>query len=264
VAIMSIFRDEADWLKEWIDYHEKVGVDHFYLYNNKSVDDYAAVLKPYIERGVVDVIEWDYDDFPACQLRAITNCISSVKRSVKWLALIDTDEFIVPKKVDSLKKFLKNYEDYAGVMVNWQLFGTSHVKSLKRSESLLKNLTWKFPTNFESTWNGNHFCKSIVRPDRVNENTENPKCGNHVFMPQKGWKMVNSKKKAQETCSSTAKIVIDDIQINHYWFRTEDWFYSHKIHRREGFGEQYPSSLIEWLFKMGHSEQDFSIQRFLP
>ena len=50
LAIVAIFKDEGKYLKEWLDYHLLAGVDHFYLYNNDSSDDYAEVLAPYVEK----------------------------------------------------------------------------------------------------------------------------------------------------------------------------------------------------------------------
>ena len=36
VTLCAIFRNEALFLKEWIDYHRTIGIEHFYLYNNKK------------------------------------------------------------------------------------------------------------------------------------------------------------------------------------------------------------------------------------
>ena len=33
LSICAIFKNEAKFLKEWIEYHRLVGVDHFYLYD---------------------------------------------------------------------------------------------------------------------------------------------------------------------------------------------------------------------------------------
>ena len=48
LAVAAIFKDEAPYLREWLDYHLLAGVEHFYLYNNDSTDDYAEMLKPYV------------------------------------------------------------------------------------------------------------------------------------------------------------------------------------------------------------------------
>ena len=40
VSACAIFQNEAPYLKEWIEYHRLIGVEHFYLYNNGSTDNY--------------------------------------------------------------------------------------------------------------------------------------------------------------------------------------------------------------------------------
>jgi len=34
ISLCLIFKNEAPFLKEWLDYHLSIGIDHFYLYNN--------------------------------------------------------------------------------------------------------------------------------------------------------------------------------------------------------------------------------------
>jgi hypothetical protein len=36
IAICLIIKDENEYLQEWMDYHRKVGVSHFYIYDNNS------------------------------------------------------------------------------------------------------------------------------------------------------------------------------------------------------------------------------------
>src|SRR5690348_2224989 len=52
LSICSLFKNEAVHLKEWIEYHQMVGVDHFYLYDNGSKDRPRDVLTPYIRKGL--------------------------------------------------------------------------------------------------------------------------------------------------------------------------------------------------------------------
>ena len=58
LSVTAIFRDEAPYLREWIEYHKLLGVEHFYLYNNLSQDKCNEVLAPYVKNGEVDLIEW--------------------------------------------------------------------------------------------------------------------------------------------------------------------------------------------------------------
>jgi hypothetical protein len=51
LAIAAVFQNETRWLQEWVEYHLLIGVQHFYLYNNLSRDNYHDKLQAYIERG---------------------------------------------------------------------------------------------------------------------------------------------------------------------------------------------------------------------
>lgn len=50
-----IFKDEAPYLEEWIEYHRLVGVDRFYLYDNNSSDDYMDRIRRYVDEGIAAV-----------------------------------------------------------------------------------------------------------------------------------------------------------------------------------------------------------------
>ncbi len=123
VSICAIFKNEAPYLKEWIEFNNIVGVDHFYMYNNNSEDHYEAVLKPYIKSGLVTLIDWPQNQK---QMECYQTCIKDFSGETKWLGFIDIDEFIVPKSTDSIYEFLKAFENKAGaVNLYWKLFGTS-------------------------------------------------------------------------------------------------------------------------------------------
>lgn len=123
VSICAIFKNEAPYLKEWVEFNLLVGIDHFYLYNNNSDDDYLSVLTPYIKRGVVTLTHWPYNQK---QMECYNSCISDYSGQTKWLGFIDVDEFIVPKSTNDIYSFLKPFEKRNGaVKIYWRLFGTS-------------------------------------------------------------------------------------------------------------------------------------------
>ena len=264
LSALAIFKNEADYLKEWIDYHLSIGVEHFILYNHRSDDNYKEILQPYIELGLVEVHDWFSYEFPEAQIMAYKNAITRTKNLTKWLAVIDLDEFIVPIVKDDIRDFLIDYEDYAGVVINWQLFGTSDIYCLPQGEWITKHLIYKFPTFFDDpTWNSNRFVKSIIRPDRVEEHSKNPNCGNHIFEPIGKYTLVNSDKIRHPLSCKAKNILVDKIQLNHYWFRTIDWFFKHKLSRRGLVGDTYSIEKIGYLFKEGKAEIDLQILRFV-
>ena len=58
LAICAIFKNEAPYLLEWIDYHRRVGFDHFVLYDNDSTDDGAARILASEHAPHVEIIPW--------------------------------------------------------------------------------------------------------------------------------------------------------------------------------------------------------------
>lgn len=219
LAICAIFKNEAPWLKEWLAYHRNVlKVDHFYLYNNESSDSYLQVLQPYIDQGIVEVIDWDsanpdhlaqgnFMDAPwsAAQLGAYNDCLK--KRALgkaEWVAMIDIDEFIVPVNgvkslYDLLSKAEKNKR--GTVSLYWRVFGTSWVQDLAAGELLTEKLTWRAAD--DHPWN--QLVKSIHRPEAIDF------CLVHI-----------AEKLKPGFGSRTLKP--EQVRIHHYWSRTEKAF----------------------------------------
>ena len=56
ISICCMYKNEALYLAEWIEYHRIIGVDHFYLYDNLSDDYHEAILEPYIRAGIFQPI----------------------------------------------------------------------------------------------------------------------------------------------------------------------------------------------------------------
>ena len=122
VSICAIFKDEAPYLKEWIEYHKLIGIDHIYLYNNNSSDDFELMINSYIESGFVTLVDWPYD---YAQLKAYEDCLEKNRKDTKWLGFIDIDEFINLQEANNIKEFLATFVKYPSVLLHWRMFGTS-------------------------------------------------------------------------------------------------------------------------------------------
>ncbi len=141
LVICAIFKDEELFLKEWIEYHKLVGVQHFYLYDNGSTDRSLEILKPYIKSKEVDLISWKREsrnqneyNFKV-QIPAYKHALEISKKKAKWAAFIDIDEFICPVKQKNLRDVLEDYTQYGGLAINWQIYGTSLSAIIKRKRT---------------------------------------------------------------------------------------------------------------------------------
>ena len=178
LSVCAIFKNEAPFLKEWIEYHRLIGTTHFYLYNNDSTDHYLDVLEPYIEEGIVELINWGNSEHHAIHRRnetsldpfrigAYNDCLrdKALKKS-QWVAIIDIDEFIVPiHGADSLISKLdhESQKKTGTLRLNWKIFGTSRVWELQPGDLMVEKLVLKASDNHP--WNAH--VKSIHRPEAI-------------------------------------------------------------------------------------------------
>jgi hypothetical protein len=132
VAICLRFRNEAQYLQEWIEYYLVAGVKHFYLYNNNSTDNYMCVLQKYVDSKVVTLIDWPY--CPASP-SAEEDCICRSIGQYAWVGFLDADEFIVIKNNDSIPDFLQNYRKYPAIALHWICYGSSYL--IKKPNNLV-------------------------------------------------------------------------------------------------------------------------------
>ena len=58
-TIGAIFKNEAHILKEWIEHYFYHGVEHIYLINDNSTDNFFGILKPYIVKNKVTLYNCD-------------------------------------------------------------------------------------------------------------------------------------------------------------------------------------------------------------
>jgi hypothetical protein len=142
ISICAIFKNEAPFLKEWLEFHLMLGIDHFYLYNNNSEDDYLDVLKPYIDCGKVTLTEWPEN--PG-QISSYKHFYNTYREETRWVSFLDLDEFICPKLVTSLKVWIQKYAKYPVVLIYWKMFGTSGKMHHDYNKTVTEQYTVSWP-----------------------------------------------------------------------------------------------------------------------
>lgn len=121
ISLCLIFKNEAPFLKEWLDYHLSIGVDHFYLYNNNSDDNFKEILDAYVQKGVVTLIDWPE---PNSQFKCYKNCYDTYRSESNWISFLDADEFICPKYKSDINDWIPAFDKYPGIVIQWLMFGT--------------------------------------------------------------------------------------------------------------------------------------------
>lgn len=159
LSVCAIAKNEGPYFEEWIEWHLAHGVEKFYIYDNESTDDTKLILEPYIKRTVVDYKYWPGRKQ---QLAAYDDCLARHRFTSRWIAFIDLDEFIVPIKDKSIAEFLKRFEFFAAVEINWLIYGSSG-RQVKTPGTMME----RFKCHSLPSHILNRHVKSVVNPCRV-------------------------------------------------------------------------------------------------
>jgi hypothetical protein len=252
LAVCAIFKNEARYLLEWIAYHHAVGVAHFFLYDNESSDGGAELIRASPLAPLVTITPWPYR--PG-QLPAYRHFIAEYAVDWEWVAFIDLDEFILPLQERSIPAALAGLPGFAGVLVQWRVFGPSGWAE-PPDGLVIEQYTLRTADDFPA----NRHVKTIARCSELVDVTFNP----HEFVL------------SGNTCDPTGRAVPNlGIQpaechqamvINHYQTRSRrDW--AEKIARGSAMFDytepKYPAELVDHYEAMS-TVPDTAIHAFLP
>ncbi len=199
LAACAIFREEAPFLAEWIRFHREMGFDHFYLYNNFSTDDFRAVLAPFVDAGIVTLVDWPV---PVGQVSAYRHCIRQHWRDALWIALFDIDEYLFAPDGRDVPEILDAYRDLPGVCV-WQAFFGSSGHAIRPPGPLVEAYTMRAPLTVTTV-------KTIVNPRMAY------KAGVHETKFWTGEGLDTHRRRIVRDMAP----VLDVLRINHYWSRS--------------------------------------------
>lgn len=263
VSLCLIFKDEAPFLKEWLDYHLTIGVSHFYLYNNNSEDNFYTILQPYIEDQLVTLITWPKMQ---AQMEAYEDCMNRFSKESKWIAFIDADEFICMKYELDIRNWIKRFDKYPAVNIQWLIFGSGGIMKHDYNKNVIEQYTICWDHFFK-------FGKTIVntRFKVANFNTMFAHHHTYVYYPIMGLKsVVPAINQFGYICpcgltwgGGRDKLRNSTIQINHYYSKGFD-VYSQKMNKTDVFYEINPKGAVKFFNKECECiSSNYTIFRFL-
>ena len=132
VAVALIVRNEARHIREWAAFHQRAGVRRFLIYDNGSTDGTIDILRATLPDEVRVVVPWRQvfsDGWLGREIHnqvlAYAHAASNFGGSVRWMAFIDADEFLVPKQAPTIPEALAHLGDAANLSLPWHMFGRS-------------------------------------------------------------------------------------------------------------------------------------------
>ena len=255
LAACTIYREDADYLPEWIEFHRLVGVERFFLYDNGSTDDHRRVLAPYVEEGIAVVHDWarpflGHNGRPRAIITAFEHCCGEHAGDARWVAFLDVDEFLFSPAGETLPEVLRDYEEFPGVVVNRAEFGPSGHKTKPMGlviESYLQRRRLR-PDDEASH-------KSVVDPAGVT------RClSAHNFVHRDG-PLVNEERRPVELLDRSP-VAWSRLRAHHYWSRSEEERHRKaQLWRETGSSRGLPRAP---LADESHSVTDDTLTRYAP
>jgi len=251
LAVCACLGYDAPYLREWIEFHRLVGVERFFLYNNGDRETQRELLAPYVEEGVVVLHDWTV--FPP-QTPAYNHLLEEHREGARWVAVIDTDEFLFASTGQPLPEVLADYEAWPGVGVSRLTFGTSGHRT--RPDGLV---TENYLGSFDARVH--RHIKTIIDPVRTAE------ClGPHHFRYEDGSLAVDENH-YPILGATTAFTSFSRLRINHYYTRSEAEFRRKLSRLRPDNAAPYPESMWRQFtetFRDRYGRSDETILRYVP
>ena len=260
LSICAIFRDEGPYLREWVEFHRLVGVERFFLYDNRSTDDYRLQLEPRIADGTVQVTDWP--QYPG-QHAAYEHCLREHRDESRWIAFVDIDEFLFSPSGRPLPEVLAGYEEWPGIGVNRVRFGTSGHKE-RPSGLVIENYVRRAGLE-------RYLVKSIADPRRTS------RCRTaHIFDYVDGVAVDERRRPLvhapgapadmpPESAAYTGRFSVQQLRINHYATRSEEEFRRKATRRKADTGELPVRPLpVDRMLRNFDKQTDETIQSYLP
>ncbi|KAI7840766.1 hypothetical protein COHA_005580 [Chlorella ohadii] len=243
VAICVAIKDQAVDVREWVYYHRAIGVDKFYIWDTGSKPPLLNAVKDFVHEGLV---HYEYDDkvppkpgTHGPQVALYDRCLERWGSRHEFMAFIDTDEFLVLRDgTPDLPTLLKDYMEYGGLVVNWQVFGSGGLKLRPKGNSMMSY--WRCNAQDHAE---NRHVKSIVRTVCAEESSTDP----HHFYYKETPKCtpVNTRNQAVLGPKSPTP-ALERVGLYHYAIKSLDDFIQ-KMARGSGMGNVKTIAFFEYV-----------------
>jgi len=108
----TIVKNEDNYIRQWINFHHKLGVNRFIIYDNSDKNTLSGIISDYINDRIVILIKWKYSyRLPISgfsgQSTQQNHSIWAFKNS-KYIGLFDIDEYINIQIDTNIHDFFNN------------------------------------------------------------------------------------------------------------------------------------------------------------
>lgn len=236
-VIICIAKYESNYIVEFVRYHLSLGFDKIYIYDNEDIPTYGELLKEFGEKVLVTHLPGkNYSRLPQYEALQQFTWNYLYNTDITHVVHIDIDEYIVLKKHNNIKDFIKEYiydgENNimcGGIGMNWRFFGSSGNKTYVNEP-----VTTRFTKREEK---GNLHIKTLFHKQFYNSHN-NP----HSIVVNNNEYPIRSTNGCIIDGPFNENMDFSVIQLNHYKCRTWEEF---KYIRSRGRADRYDNPYFD-------------------
>jgi len=215
LSVLAIFKNEGSIINEWLEHYINEGVDHFYLIDNGSQDNYK-ISDEFLNKEEIIVDPVNYKQI----LLYNKHYLNKSKNESEWVIVVDLDEFIYAKN-GTISDYLKTMSSGAvQIATPWKMFGSSGF--IYQPDSVVNNFTYRCEMNSKT------LIKCIVRTKylfRYGMHHHNV-VSNKMFYIDKLYNADNFLLDVDENILEKSPL-----HLNHYPIQSFEWFRKIKMTR---------------------------------
>ena len=136
-CILTLIKNEHEYLDEWIRYHINLGIDHIFIFEDYDSDSHEEICNKYpivTLNNIGDFIDIEKVNkvrnhiFFRRQSEYLKKAISYINENYDydWCFSIDCDEYItIEEKYNNINEVLEEYGEYDAICLNWKCYGAN-------------------------------------------------------------------------------------------------------------------------------------------
>lgn len=165
IALCCIAKDENKYIREWVEYHLKLGFNKIYINDNNDIDGERLddVLSDLINDGKIQII--DVRGRIMYMFEAFNTTYELYGKHHDWMAFYDCDEFLELVQDRTIQEFIssKRFYNYDAIHVNWRMYGDNGLVKYE-DKPVVERFPKPLPDNF-SLFGAveNRLSKTIIR-----------------------------------------------------------------------------------------------------
>lgn len=240
VCVCVIDKNDNRYIREFIEYYKKIGVDRIFLYDNNDIENFEDVISEYIDDGFVVLdkrfrgLTWNQND-KTLQTISYNLCYNEHKHDYDFFVFVDSDEYVRFDGFNNIKDFLKQekFSKFDSIRICWKLYDDNGLITVKDGNYSITRFTHPAKDTFQNTE-----CKSIIRGgiEELPSEIKAHGCDKLKACDVYGQSVYND----NSNCSLGRKIH-EICWIDHYRYKTISEFIDTKRKRELSLNESYYS-----------------------